>query len=183
MKGFIILLGILGLASCHASVIPSKDCALQKILVRSTDPSRNEVYVAKRQGIEVQFRNENAPKPVEVFPDPLVTVKNITAAKSCDIRDGNGIWSGKSVYFDADERALILNEYSGATDALNFYDPKTCQRLAQLDVSNKRWEISGDRIRTGEHCKDDGITSCRSIQELRLDNHCLVKESKSRPLK
>jgi hypothetical protein len=181
MKGFIILLGVFGLAGCHVSVIPSKDCVLQKIPVISTDPLRNETYVARAMTIEVQFRNENAPNPAEVFPDPLVTVKNITTAKSCDIKDGHGIWS--SVYLDANERVLILNAYSGASDTLYFYDPKTCHKLAELDVSNKSWEISGDRIRTGQHCKDNGIASCRSIQELRLDSQCLVKESKSMVLK
>ena len=125
--------------------------------------------------IEVQFRNENTPKPAEVFPDPLGTIKNLEAAKSCDIKDGHGIWS--SVYLDANEQVLILNAYSGSSDTLYFYDPKTCHKLAELDVSGKSWEISGDRVRTHQYCMGDDVTPCPSIQEFRLDNHCLVKES------
>lgn len=181
MKGFIILLGVFGLASCHASAIPSKDCVLQKIPVISSDPSRNEIYVAKRMAIEVQFRNENAPNPAEVFPDPLVAVKNLTTAKSCYIKDGHGIWS--SVYLDANEHVLILNAYSGASDTLYFYDPKTCHKLAELDVSGKSWEISGDRIRTHQYCMGNDVTPCPSIQEFRLDNRCLPKDSKSITIK
>ena len=175
MKGFTILLGVLGLAGCHASTITSKECVLQKIPVVSADPSRNEAYVARAMTIEVRFRNENAPNPAEVFPDPLVTVKNLTTAKSCDIKDGYGIWS--SVYLDANERVLVLNGYSGASDTLYFYNPKTCDKLAELDVSGKRWEISGDRIRTHQYCMGDDVTSCPSLQEFRLDSRCLVKES------
>ena len=179
MKGLITLLGFLSLVSCHAMAIPDKDCVLQNIPVVSTDLLRNEVYVARKKAIEVHFRNENAPKPAEIFPDPLVTVRHLNTAKSCDIADGDGIWSGKSVYLDANEHILILNEYSGANDTLVFYDTRNCHRLDELDVSGKRWQISGDRIRTGQHCEGDAVTSCRSIQELKLDRHCLAKTAKS----
>lgn len=178
---FLGLLGLLGLASCHMSQSLAKDCALQKIPIVSTDSSRNEIYAARTVTIEVQFRNEDAPNPAEVFPDPLVTVKNLTTAKSCDIKDGYGIWS--SVYLDANERALILNEYSGSSQILLFYDPKTCRKLAKLDVSGKSWEISGDRIRTHQYCMGDDIAPCPSTQEFRLDNRCLPNESKSITIK
>ena len=107
MKQFLIVLGVVALASCHASVIPNKECTLQKIPAISTSPSRNEIYVARGKVIEVQFRNENAPITAEVFPDPLITVKNLTSSKSCDIKDGNGIWSGKSIYLDEIGRAHV----------------------------------------------------------------------------
>lgn len=183
MKKFIVFWGLLGLAGCHSPQAISKDCMLQKIPVISTDPSRNEVYAGKGVAIEVQFRNENAPKPADIFPDPRVTVKNLTTAKSCDIKDGTGIWSGKSVYLDANERVLVLNEYSGSSDTLIFYDPRTCHRLAELDVSNRRWEISADRIRTGEHCGGNDTNSCRHIQESMLDKQCLVDKSKTITIK
>ena len=180
MKEFIIFLGLLGLAGCHASKIISKDCELKKIPVVSTDPSRNETYAARTTTIEVLFRNEDAPNPAKVFPDPLVTVKNLTTAKSCDFKD-YGIWA--SVYSDANERVLVLNGYSGSNDFLYFYDPKTCHKLAELNVSGKSWEISGDRIRTHQYCMGDDVTPCPSIQELRLDNRCLPNELKSITIK
>lgn len=183
MKKLIILLGLLGLAGCHSSPATSKNCVLQKIPVISSDPARNEVYTGKGAAIEVQFRNENAPKPADIFPDPRVTVKNITTAESCDIKDGSGIWSGKAVYLEASEHVLVLNEYSGSSDTLIFYDPKTCRRLAELDVSNRRWEIATDRIRTGQACGGNEVNSCRHIQEWMLNKHCVVEESKSITIK
>lgn len=181
MKGLITLLGFLSLVSCHAMAIPDKDCVLQNIPVVSTDSLRNETYAARTTTIEVLFRNEDAPNPAKVFPDPLVTVKNLTTAKSCDIKDDYGIWS--SVYLDVNERVLILNEYSGSSEILFFYDPKTCRKLAKLDVSGKSWEISGGRIRTHQYCMGDDVTPCPSTQEFRLDNRCLPNESKSITIK
>ena len=184
MKEFTVLLGLLGLlgvAGCHTSQSLAKDCALQKIPIVSTDPSRNETYAARAVTTEVQFRNEDAPNPAKVFPEPLVTIKNITTAKTCDITDGSGIWS--SVYLDVNERALILNGYSGSRDILYFYNPKTCQKLAELDVSGKSWEIAGDRIRTHQYCIGNDTTPCPSTQEFKLDSRCLAKDSKSKTLK
>ena len=181
MKEFIVLLGVLGLASCYTPQVVGKDCALKKIPIVSTDPSRNETYAARTVTTEVQFRNEDAPNPAEVFPEPLVTVKNLTTTKSCDIRDGSGIWS--SVYVDVNERVLVLNGYSGSRDTLYFYNPNTCQKLTELDVSGKSWEISGDRIRTHQYCMGNDLTPCPSTQEFKLDNRCLAKDSKSITIK
>ena len=177
--GSVIYLGLVGLLGCQVSTIAGNECMLQRIPVKSTDPLRNEVYVARAKGIEVRFRNENAPTPAEVFPDSLVTVRNLKTAQSCEVKNGSGIWSGQSVYLDANERLLILNAYSGASDTLVFSNPKTCQGLAEVDVSNKRWEISGNSIRTGERFRGDHVDSCRSIRVLRLDESCSVKADSS----
>lgn len=181
MKEFVALLGLLVLASCYTPQVVSKDCELKKISIASTDPLRNETYAARTATIEVQFRNEDAPNPAKVFPERLVTVKNIITAKSCDFTDGSGIWS--SVYMDVDERVLVLNGYYGSRDILYFYNPKTCQKLAELDVSGKSWEIAGDRIRTHQYCMGNDITPCPSTQEFKLDNRCLTNDSKSITLK
>lgn len=165
MKLFIALVTLLGLAACHSTDVASKRCELQRLSILSTDSSRNEIYAGRSGDIEVQFRNENAPTAADVFPDPLVTINNRATGKSCDIKDGGGIWSGKSVYLDADRRILILNEYSGANDSLIFYNPMTCERLTQIDVSNKQWAILKDRIRLGQ-------------QELTLDSRCLAQALK-----
>ena len=131
----------------------------------------------------MHFRNEDAPNPAEVFPDPLVTVKNVKTAKSCDILDGSGIRSDKSVYLDTSNRMLILYQYSGSNDFLIFYDPNTCQKLTEIDVSGKSWEISGDRISTHQYCMGNDLTPCPTIQEFKLDNRCLAKDSKSIAIK
>jgi hypothetical protein len=172
--GSVVCIGLLGLAGCQAPQAAESSCDLQKISVVSTDPARNEVYVARAAGVEVQFRNENAPAPAEVFPDPRVTVRDLESARSCDIQDNGGIWSGRSVYLDTRARVLVLNAYSGSSDALIFYDPTTCQKLAELDVSGKRWEILGDRVRTGQECSGEDVASCKTIQELSLGARCLV---------
>jgi len=183
MNRYLIFVGYLGLVGCHSSLAIGSDCTLSKISVTTTDPSRNEVYAGKAQTIEVQFRNENAPKTADVYPYPQVTVRNLSTAKYCDIKDGNGIWSGKSVYLDKNERVLVLNEYSGASDTLAFYDTRTCRRLSELDVSSRRWEIAEDRIRIGQQCGGEDFRSCHHIKEIILDKSCLARESKAITIK
>ena len=177
MKEFVGLIGLLALTGCYTPQVIGKDCALKKIPIVSTDPSRNEIYVARTATTEVQFRNEDAPNPAEVFPEPLVRVKNLKTTKSCDIKDGSGIWS--SAYLDVNERVLVLNGYSGSKDTLYFYNPATCQKLAELDVSGKSWEIFEDRIRTQQYCMGNDLTPCPSSQEFKLNHRCLVDDSKS----
>ena len=175
MKIFVIILGMLAAGISLASQASGKECALNKLPIRSTNPSLNKIYAGKVGSIEVRFHNENAPKPADIFPDPRVVVRNLTTAKSCYIKDGSGIWSGTAVYLDANERVLVLNEFSGSSDLLVLYDPKTCRRLAELDVSSRQWAVSADRIRTGQDCHGDGVSSCRYIQEWMLDTHCMFK--------
>ena len=158
-------------------------CKLQNIPVVSADPSRNNIYYGRRGNYEVQFRNENAPTPTDNFPDPMVTVKNITSGKSCDIKDASGIWAGESVYLDMKQRVLLLNEYSGSSDTLIFYDPAQCRKLDELDVSGKRWEVASDRIRIGRECEDDDINTCRHIDEMNLDSRCLIDATNSMKIK
>ena len=163
MKTYIAMVALLGSTACHSADMAIKPCQLQKLAIVPTDASNN-TYVGVSGEIEVRFRNENAPAAADVFPDPVVTVKNRRSGYSCEIKDGAGIWSGKSVYLDADKRVLVLNEYSGASDVLAFYQPSNCKRLAEVNVSNQRWEVRNDRIRLGP-------------QHLQLDSRCLTQTS------
>lgn len=122
MKTFIAVVTLLGSTACHSADIANKPCQLQKLSILPAD-ARNEIYAGMSGNIEVQFRNENAPAVTDVFPDSVVTIRDRRNGQSCEIKDGTGIWSGKSVYLDADKRVLVLNEYSGATDLLAFYRP------------------------------------------------------------
>lgn len=161
MKTFIAVVTLLGATACHSADIANKPCQLQKLSILPAD-ARNETYVGTSGNIEVQFRNENAPAVTDVFPDPVVTIKDGQTGQSCEIKGGTGIWSGKSVYLDADKRVLVLNEYSGATDLLAFYRPTNCERLTEMDVSNQQWEILKDSIHLGP-------------RQFKLDSRCLTQ--------
>ena len=161
MKSFIPLAIWLGVSACQTMPTASEPCELRRLSLVSTDPLRNEIYAGMSGDIEVQFRNENAPTAADVFPEPRVTIKNRATGKSCDITDG-GIWTGHSVYWDAGGRVLVLHEYSGSNDSLVFFNPTSCERLAQIDVSNNDWEILRDRIRVGR-------------QQFVLDSRCVAR--------
>ena len=164
MKTSLAAVGLLGLTACHSANMANKPCQLQKLTIVPADAG-NTTYVGASGDIEVRFRNENAPAVADVFPDPVVTVTNRRNGHSCDITDGAGVWSGKSVYLDADTRVLVLNEYSGASDVLAFYQPSNCKRLMELDVSNEQWEVDTGHIRLGS-------------QQLRLDSRCSTQTPK-----
>jgi hypothetical protein len=169
--------------SCHLLNTATNDCKLQNIKIVSADLSRNDIYYGRGGNYEVQFRNENAPNPADNFPDPLVTVKNTTAGESCDIKDASGIWAGESVYLDTKQRVLLMNEYSGSSDTLVFYDLTSCRKLDEYDVSGKRWEIAFDKIRIGQECQGDDVNTCRHLDEIHLNSRCLMDATNSMKIK
>lgn len=163
-RAFIALVALPALSACQPTESTREPCELRSLSIVSTDPLRNEIYAGRGGDIEVQFRNENAPTAADVFPEPRVTIQNRATGKSCDITDG-GIWTGDSVYLDAAGRALVLHEYHTNYDSLRFFNPLSCEQLAQIDVSNQDWQVLRDRIRRGR-------------EELMLDSRCLARVPK-----
>ena len=150
----------------------TSSCNLRNIQIKSDDVLLNADYSAKSGLFNVQFRNEDAPNVVDVFPDPLVVVKNLKTASACEIVDANGIWSGKAVYVDNVNQVLLLNEYSGSTAVLILYDMTTCKRLDEINVSGSHFEVATNHIRTGLDCSGDNVSSCQRISEIALNNQC-----------
>lgn len=183
MKKLSTALLLFSLFGCHSLQAQNQACILKNIPVASIDPSRNDIYIAKSYTFEIQFHNENAPNPADIFPDPLIKIRKIATNEFCEIIDGYGIWSGRSVYLDTSEQTLVLNEFSGSSDTLIFYNPRTCHRLMEFNVSNKLWKILADRIRTGNNCLTETIDSCSHIQEFFLDKQCLFKISEGITIK
>jgi hypothetical protein len=168
---FLLLLLLLG---CQKPGEAS-GCNLKNVQVRSDDASLNVSYSAQSKLFSVKFNNENAPNAADNFPDPLVSIVNLKTEAVCEITDANGIWSGKSVYMDTTNNALLLNEYSGASDTLIIYDMRTCKRLDEIDVSGGRWEASADYIHVGQDCAGDAVNSCRHSRKIQLNSECKVE--------
>jgi Tse1 toxin immunity protein Tsi1 len=151
------------------------DCFLTQLPINPITSARKDIFVGKGKIIEVRFRNENTSQMVEVFPEPPLTVRNQLSGRSCDI-DG-GVWVRQAVYLDADEKTLLVQEFSGSNDFLVFYDTTTCQKQSEIDVSGARWKISNNQISIGRQCSDEDMQSCRSVTKFVLDNFCKLKRT------
>ena len=174
MKLPCLFLLVLLLAGCQQSGETSS-CSLKNVQVRSDDTLLNVSYSAQSKLFSVKFKNENAPNTADNFPDPLVSIVNLKTEAVCEITDANGIWSGKAVYMDTANNALLLNEYSGASDTLIIYDMRTCKRLDEIDVSGGRWEVSADYIHVGQECAGDAVRSCKRNRKIQLNSQCKVQ--------
>lgn len=173
MKQFLLCIYLLLLAACHAQPKLTESCNFTHIPVTSTELSRNEIYTGSGQHVEIQFFNEDAPNPVDVFPEPKVIIKNKFSNKQCAITEGHGIWVGESVYLSDKESVLLLEEYSGSNASLLFFDTQSCHQLAVIDISELRWIISSDRLRLGALCRGDTLESCAEKQEYHFTSQCL----------
>lgn len=180
MQRVVVMGGLFVLSACHMPVMADKACTMEHVPVVAADSARRDVYIGKSSTVLIKFHNENAPKAADVFPDSSVRVERVGAGASsaCEIKEGQGIWSGKKVYLERRAQVLLLNEYSGASDSLSFFSTQTCAKLDELDVSGRRWEVLPDRIRLGRHCRDDTVASCQEIQDIKLTARCLPDAAK-----
>jgi len=156
------------------------DCALTQVPINPIEPARNDIFVGKAATLELRFRNESARQGVDVFPEPPLTVHHSASGESCDI-DG-GIWVRRSVYLSADEKILLVQEFSGSNDQLVFYDTTTCKKRSEIDVSGARWKIANNQISIGRQCSGEDITTCRSIKQLGLDKFCNPIKNKTKKI-
>jgi hypothetical protein len=102
-------------------------------------------YVGQTATLTLRFTNEKTTGPVDVFPEPPLRVTPSAAGTTCTIDDG-GIWVRQHVYADAQGRVLATHEYSGSNDSLNFYDTRSCRKLATVDVSNTTWRLGAEGL-------------------------------------
>jgi hypothetical protein len=151
---------------CIAAPAASCACALRSVAIEPAAAEPTDTYVGRTQTLELRFHNDKTSGPVDVFPEPPLTVKQLKAASECTIRDG-GIWVRQHVYASGDGQTLATHEYSGSNDELVFYDARTCGRKASLDVSHTQWAIEGDTI-----VMTPAKAGSRAVK-IRLDAACL----------
>lgn len=127
---------------CSGSVAAA--CALAPLAVDPLDGTRRDIYAGRGKAVEVSFRNLSERADVDAFPEPPMTLRSLRSGAACEV-DG-GVWARRSVHLSADEKTLLVQEYSGSNDRLLFYDTATCKQRAGIDISGAQWSIDGGRI-------------------------------------
>jgi len=143
-----LLLIVLGL-SCFFTAF-SQQPVFSKLEIKPNvnNPDKfTKEFIGSGQHIRVIFQNdsEGAEHTIEVFPEPPIIVRNHQTNTSCQIDEG-GIWVREHVYLSDDEHYLLLNEYSGSSEALTSYDTHSCEKLQRIDVSGLDWIIEGNQV-------------------------------------
>ncbi|HEY9101224.1 hypothetical protein [Chitinimonas sp.] len=123
-------------------------------------------YVGSGKQVEIQFTLAPDASSTDIFPEPPLVITQRRDGSQCSI-DG-GIWVRKAVYLDASEQRLLVQEYSGSNDALLVYRTSDCKLLKTVDVSNRRWQVAGEKVLIGKRCTGDGIASCKSTKQVSL---------------
>jgi len=163
---FKYLLFTLLISSCgqHVSV---EEAAFYKVPVAPlTDDSKQ--FAARGQNVSVIFQSDHNMADIDSFPEPPVIVRHEKSGSSCEIVEG-GIWVRSELYLSADERYVLMNEYSGSSADLVSYDTQTCREINRFDVSGMHWDIDGRNARLGDNCTGSEIESCAVFKPLDLD--------------
>ena len=145
-------------------------CGLTALPIDPINDSRTDLFIGKGKTIELEFINMATGPVIDVFPEPPLIVRNQSTGRSCEI-DG-GIWVRKHVYLSANEKQLLLLEYSGANEFLKLYDTATCKQRREIDVSEGPWVLEGDTLRVGHGCTSRDIASCSAVRQFTLGKSC-----------
>jgi hypothetical protein len=139
-------------ATVRARAPKAASCSLQPVPIEPEGKEPAATYVGQTATLTLRFTNEKTTGPVDVFPEPPVRVTQRTSGTTCTIDDG-GIWVRQHVYADAQGRVLATHEYSGSNDSINFYDTRSCHKLATVDVSNTTWRLGAEGLDIGVQTK------------------------------
>jgi len=120
------------------------ECAFKRVPIELLDPSSRAVYSGKAKTVELRFSNFRANDPVDVFPESPLRLTHLGLNSTCEI-DG-GIWIRAHVYLSRDEKTLLTREYSGNNEQLMFYATSNCRKLAEVDVTDARFLLQGNRL-------------------------------------
>jgi len=155
------------LLSCSPTVFATED-AFHKISVEPLGATSKQ-FIADGQRIAILFQNDSdtAASDIDIFPEPPVTIRDKKKNTSCEISEG-GIWVRTEVYLTADERYILMNEYSGSGSDLISYDTSTCLKTKQLDVSGMNWRIDGDKVHLYENCFEHDPSNCTLLESIDL---------------
>ena len=164
------------LAIVATNVHAATPCSYAPLAIEPSSAARNDVFSGQGKRIEVSFANEATTQPVETFPESNLKIRQLRKKSACEVE--GGIWVRNSVYLSMDEQTLIAKQFSGSNESLSFYDTQTCALKAEVDVSNRAWQIEPRGLRLGEHCASDELTSCKKTVLKRWSTHCLVRVAK-----
>lgn len=145
-------------------------CALQPVAIEPAAAEPTDIYIGRTSMLEVRFHNDKTIGPVDVFPEPPMTVQRPSSPASCRVNDG-GIWVRRHVFASTDGSMLVTHEYSGSNDELAFYDTRTCGKRASVDLSITTWRMEGDTLRMTRQAPD------KAAMQVTLDAHCLPRPS------
>ena len=125
------LLFLYALAAPVTAVEPYK-LKVSAIAIYPVQKNDFEKYSGKGPTFELSFFTPNQKTPLEAFPEPPFTLRNLTTGRSCKGGENGGIWEKKSVYATENGKVLLLGSFSGSSNALEFYDVKTCKQIYWL---------------------------------------------------
>lgn len=120
-------------------------CRMRPLLIEPVSNGGAGQFAGSLNAMRVSFQSERPGTEVSEFPEPPVVIQDLRTQRSCQISDG-GIWSRQGAHLSSNRRILMLHEYSGSSDTLNFYDTRTCNRLRVVDVSGQTWSVQGQHI-------------------------------------
>lgn len=148
------------------SALAAQACTLQPVPIEPAGSEPADIYIGRTAALELRFHNDKTSGPVDVFPEPPLTMKRLDTQTECVAHDG-GIWVRRHVYASTDGGTLVTHEYSGSNEELVFYDTRNCARKATLDVSDSRWAIEGNTVLKWQAKAD------KRPSRIRLDRACL----------
>jgi len=144
--------------------------SLHRLTIDPISPDRRDIFAGQGKTVRVEFHNYSDSDPVEVFPEPPLTVRRPATNTSCEI-DG-GVWPRDSVFLSDDEKILVVAEFSGSSAHLLAYDTGTCKIQGNIDISNARLSVSGKEITLATRCSDNDMKSCKSRRVVPASKLC-----------
>lgn len=148
-------------------------CAPVAVPVAPVAGTDFRVYEGRTAAHRIRFASERPGVLVDAFPEPPVRIIRRATGAECEIREG-GVWARSGVYVGAGGRRLVLLETSGSNAALVVYDPNSCARLGEVDVSEARWRFVESGVDIGRDCTGTTIDGCRTQVTARLGSDCTV---------
>ncbi len=114
-------------------------CQFEQLSIQPLVAEKLDVFAGSAQQMEVRFINLKEQGDIEVFPEAPMTIRDMRTSKQCEV-DG-GVWVRKDVYLGAQGKTLMTHEYSGSNAFLMFYDTQSCRKLAEVDISTRKWAL------------------------------------------
>lgn len=136
-RSILAFCALVAVTGCSANARP---CVLERVTVV---PDQSGRYVGRRGQIELRLRDERPDAAVKLFPETDIEVRRI-GGSTCVA--AGGVWARRALFAASDGRTFVALESSGSSDALVFFDSRTCHRVGVIDVSNASWFIAASEI-------------------------------------
>lgn len=155
-------------------------CTLINLPINPISPEPSDIYTGQSSVVEVQFHNDKVTGTVDVFPEPPLTINNRKFNTSCAI-DG-GVWARNAVYISNDDSVVVMHEFSGSNDSLNFYSTQSCKKLNEIDISNSTWNIKESEISIAKQGVSNSKKQATKPTIYQLDASCKPVKSTTKPI-